>query len=52
VIEGERLRLLKEHASNLIDYLPPGILREDDLPHLGAEFAKRYGHVNERQLKH
>jgi hypothetical protein len=51
VIEEERLRLLKEHASKLLDYLPPGVLREDDLPHLGAEFVKRYGHMDETQLK-
>lgn len=42
VIEEERLRLLKEHASNLIGYLPPGVLRADDLPHLGSEFTNRF----------
>jgi hypothetical protein len=52
VIEEERLRLLKEHAGSLIDYLPPGVLREEDLAHLGPEFVKRYGHMDERQLKH
>jgi hypothetical protein len=52
MIEEERLRMLKEHASNLIDYMPPGVLREDDLPHLGPEFVKRYSHVGEGQLKH
>jgi hypothetical protein len=52
VIEEERLRMLKEHASKIIDYLPPGVLREDDLPHLGSEFSKRYGHMDERQFKH
>jgi hypothetical protein len=44
--------MLKEHAGKLIDHLPPGVLREDDLPHLGSEFVKRYGHTDERQFKH
>jgi hypothetical protein len=44
MIEEERLHMLKEHASKLIDYLPPGVLREDDLPHLGSEIIERYGH--------
>jgi len=35
---------LKEQASKLIGYLPRGILREDDLPHLGSEFMGMYGH--------
>ncbi|XP_049770815.1 meiosis-specific nuclear structural protein 1-like [Schistocerca cancellata] len=41
-IEEERLRMLKEHASRLIGFMPPGVLREDDLPHLGPELAKMY----------
>lgn len=49
MIEEERLRILKEHASSLIDYLPRGVLREDDLPHLGSEFAKRYGETDGKQ---
>lgn len=44
--------MLKKHGSKLIDYLPPGVLREDDPPHLGPEFIKRYGHTDERQFKH
>lgn len=34
IIEEERLKLLKEHATQLIGYFPPGILRESDLAHL------------------
>lgn len=34
IIEEERLKLLKEHAAELIGYFPPGILRETDLAHL------------------
>jgi hypothetical protein len=49
MIEEERLRILKEHASNLIDYLPRGVLRKDDLPHLGTEFAKRCGETKKKQ---
>jgi hypothetical protein len=49
MIEEERLRILKEHAGNLIDYLPRGVLREDDLPHLGSEFVKPYGQTDEKQ---
>lgn len=44
--------MLKKHGSKLIDYLPPGVLREDDPPHLGPEFIERYGHTDERQFKH
>jgi hypothetical protein len=49
MVEEERLRILKEHAGRLIDYLPRGVLREDDLPHLGSEFVKRYGQTDEKQ---
>jgi hypothetical protein len=44
--------MLKEHASKLIGYLPRGVLREDDLPHLGSEFIEVYGHRDDRPLKH
>ncbi|XP_063245045.1 meiosis-specific nuclear structural protein 1-like isoform X2 [Bacillus rossius redtenbacheri] len=39
-IEEERLRLLKEHAAHLLGFLPRGLLRQDDLPHLGSEFVQ------------
>lgn len=42
MIEEERIRLLKEHAARLIGFLPPGVLREDDLPHLGSEILEKY----------
>ncbi|TPX34506.1 hypothetical protein SmJEL517_g02867 [Synchytrium microbalum] len=36
VIESERQRLLREHAKNLVGFLPKGILRDrDDLKYLG-----------------
>jgi hypothetical protein len=49
MIEEERLRILKEHASSLIGYLPRGVLREGDLPHLGSEFVKRYCQTDQKQ---
>lgn len=51
MIEEERLRMLKEHASRLIGYLPRGVLREDDLPHLGSEFMKHYAETVESSSK-
>lgn len=30
IIEEERIKLLKEHAAQLIGFFPPGILRESD----------------------
>nr|CAD7425916.1 unnamed protein product [Timema monikensis] len=41
LIEEERLRMLKEHATQLLGYLPRGVLREDDLPHLGSDFVEK-----------
>ncbi|KAK5650190.1 hypothetical protein RI129_001219 [Pyrocoelia pectoralis] len=43
LIQEERIRMLKDHAHNLIGYLPKGILREDDLPHLGSTVVDKYG---------
>lgn len=40
VIEEERLRMLREHAKNLIGYLPRGVLRADDLPLLTDTLIK------------
>lgn len=37
IIEEERIRMLKEHAHNLIGYIPPGVLKPDDIEHLGAD---------------
>lgn len=42
LIEEERLRMLKQHASKLIGYLPRGVLREDDLLHLGPDFIEEF----------
>lgn len=43
IIEEERLRLLKEHASKLLGYLPKGVFKkEDDVDMLGEEFRKAY----------
>lgn len=30
IIEEERIKILKDHAANLIGFLPHGILRESD----------------------
>lgn len=37
IVEEERIQLLKEHVKNLVGYLPKGLLRPDDLPHLGSD---------------
>ncbi|KAI4460241.1 meiosis-specific nuclear structural protein 1 [Holotrichia oblita] len=42
IIEEERLKILKEHAQNLIGHIPRGVLREEDLEHLGASVADVY----------
>nr|XP_027779588.1 meiosis-specific nuclear structural protein 1 [Marmota flaviventris] len=43
IIEEERLKLLKEHATKLLGYLPKGIFKkEDDIDMLGEEFRKAY----------
>ncbi|XP_068084125.1 meiosis-specific nuclear structural protein 1 [Anabrus simplex] len=46
MIEEERLRMLKEHAAALLGFLPKGVLRQDDLPHLGSEFLEKYSKLN------
>ncbi|KFQ22093.1 Meiosis-specific nuclear structural protein 1, partial [Mesitornis unicolor] len=43
VVEEERQKLLKEHASKLLGYLPRGILKgDDDINMLGEEFRLAY----------
>ncbi|NXT44961.1 MNS1 protein, partial [Pelecanoides urinatrix] len=43
IVEEERQKLLKEHASKLLGYLPRGILKdEDDINMLGEEFRSAY----------
>ncbi|XP_077604493.1 meiosis-specific nuclear structural protein 1 [Crocuta crocuta] len=43
IIEEERLKLLKEHATKLLGYLPKGVFKkEDDIDMLGEEFRKVY----------
>ncbi|XP_054243968.1 meiosis-specific nuclear structural protein 1 [Indicator indicator] len=43
IVEEERRKLLKEHASKLLGYLPQGILKgEDDINMLGEEFRVAY----------
>ncbi|KAL9695965.1 hypothetical protein quinque_015250 [Culex quinquefasciatus] len=34
IIEEERIKLLKEHVTALLGFLPPGVLRESDREHL------------------
>ncbi|XP_058467644.1 meiosis-specific nuclear structural protein 1-like [Malaya genurostris] len=34
IIEEERIKLLKEHVTNLLGFLPPGVLRESDREHI------------------
>ncbi|KAM9533043.1 meiosis-specific nuclear structural protein 1 isoform 2-T2 [Guaruba guarouba] len=43
IVEEERQKLLKEHASKLLGYLPPGILRDEgDINMLGEDFRLAY----------
>nr|KAF6485988.1 meiosis specific nuclear structural 1 [Rousettus aegyptiacus] len=43
IIEEERQKLLKEHATKLLGYLPKGVFKkEDDIDMLGEEFRKAY----------
>ncbi|XP_015909776.2 meiosis-specific nuclear structural protein 1 [Parasteatoda tepidariorum] len=43
MVEEERIRFLKEHASDLLGYLPKGIFTDKEtLEHLGEKFKKFY----------
>jgi hypothetical protein len=43
IIEEERQRLLREHAHNLLGYLPRGVIQsEKDLDFLGSDFKNAY----------
>ncbi|NXS99905.1 MNS1 protein, partial [Jacana jacana] len=43
IVEDERQKLLKEHASKLLGYLPRGIIKDqDDVNMLGEEFRLAY----------
>lgn len=43
IVEEERRRLLREHATRLLGYLPKGVIQgEDDLQMLGPEFKEAY----------
>ncbi|XP_017313838.1 meiosis-specific nuclear structural protein 1 isoform X1 [Ictalurus punctatus] len=42
IIEEERLKLLKLHATKLLGYLPKGIFREDDLDHFDENFKSSF----------
>nr|XP_023027239.1 meiosis-specific nuclear structural protein 1-like [Leptinotarsa decemlineata] len=41
IVEEERHRMLREHVKNLIGYLPKGILKPDDLPHLDSDIVDK-----------
>ncbi|RZF39542.1 hypothetical protein LSTR_LSTR001063 [Laodelphax striatellus] len=40
MIEEERLRMLRKHATHLIGFLPKNLLQPNDLPHLGSSIVK------------
>ncbi|XP_035483548.2 meiosis-specific nuclear structural protein 1-like isoform X1 [Scophthalmus maximus] len=42
IIEEERQKLLKRHATKLLGYMPKGLLREDDLEHFDEDFRKNF----------
>ncbi|XP_052010081.1 meiosis-specific nuclear structural protein 1 [Xyrauchen texanus] len=42
IIEEERQRLLKQHATKLLGYLPKGIFKEDDLEHFDEDFKNNF----------
>ncbi|XP_010074952.1 PREDICTED: meiosis-specific nuclear structural protein 1, partial [Pterocles gutturalis] len=51
IVEEERQKLLKEHASKLLGYLPRGVLKdEDDINMLGEEFRLAYQKRRERTV--
>lgn len=41
IIQEERLKIIHEHAANLIGYLPKGILNEDDVPLIKDEALRK-----------
>ncbi|KAI9218259.1 tumor suppressor, Mitostatin-domain-containing protein [Blastocladiella britannica] len=42
VIEAERQRLLHEHATKLLGFLPKGVFRKEDIAAFDEEFAQRF----------
>ncbi|XP_040573481.2 meiosis-specific nuclear structural protein 1-like [Lepeophtheirus salmonis] len=42
IVNEERMNLLRENASKLLGFLPPGLLRESDLDDLPSEVRKSY----------
>lgn len=43
IIEEERIKLLREHATKLLGYLPKGVIRDSkDLDALGDDFKKQF----------
>lgn len=43
IIEEERIKLLKEHATKLLGYLPKGVIRdESDLDAMGVQFKDEF----------
>ncbi|XP_075224239.1 meiosis-specific nuclear structural protein 1-like isoform X2 [Lycorma delicatula] len=40
MVEEERLRMLQEHAKYVLGYLPKGVLKPLDLPHIGSALIK------------
>lgn len=42
LIEAERIRMLQEHAENLIGFMPRGILREEDMEYLPGQISDYY----------
>lgn len=43
IIEEERVKLLREHATKLLGYLPKGVIRDSsDLSALGEDFQRKY----------
>lgn len=42
IIEEERQKLLKRHATQLLGYLPKGVFRTDDLKYFDENFRKNF----------
>ncbi|CAL8404875.1 unnamed protein product [Boreogadus saida] len=42
IIEEERQKLLRHHATKLLGYFPKGLFREDDLQHFDDEFRSNF----------
>ena len=41
-VKEERRRMIKDHATKLVGFLPPSVLQEEDLEYLDSEVRKAF----------